>query len=260
MNRRSAAAYLATLVATGCGGGGSGSGSSSDTVAVAGSGGAAPSPAAAPVPAPAAAPVSAPAPAPAPSPTAFAGPSSIALWGDSMVPGIARAFGYMWSPSREIFDGGIGGQTSQEITARTTADTDHRDWITIYWMGHNNDNQPEQIKADFAASIAHLAPGNNHFIVLSVLNKGDGTEDRGSDAYNRVLKLDSDLAAIYPDNYLDLRSFMVAQSNPADPQQADDLRRDVPSSSLRFDGIHLHGAGDEVVGQKIIDFIRGKGW
>jgi lysophospholipase L1-like esterase len=264
MNRRSAAAYLASLVATGCGGGGGGN----DTVAVAGSGAAAPTPAVAPPPAPAPAPAPAPVPAvapapvaaPAPSPTAFAGPSSIALWGDSMVPGIARAFEYMWSPPRRIFDGGIAGQASPEIAARATADVDHRDWITIYWMGHNNITDPERVKADLAASIAHLAPGNDRFIVLSILNNGDGSADRGSDRYNTVLKLDSELAAAYGNNYLDIRSFMVAQSNPGNPQQAEELRRDVPSSTLRFDGIHLHGPGDEVVAQRLIDFIRGRGW
>ena len=236
MNRRTAAAWLASLLAAGCGGGGGGGTEGAGAPAPAGD------------------------PAPAPAPSAFVGSNGIALWGDSMIPGVARAFTYMWQPPRPIFDGGIAGQTSGQIAARVVADNDHRDWITIFWMGHNNDTQPEQIKADIAASVGHLAPGNNRFIVLSVINKGDGTEDRGSPNYDIIMKLNAELAAIYPNNFLDLRSFMVAQSDPANPQQADDLRRDLPSSALRFDGIHLTGSGDEVVGRRLIDHIFGKGW
>jgi lysophospholipase L1-like esterase len=230
---------VASLIVAGCGGGGGG-GSVGD-----GAGAAVPATAG---------------PAAAPAPAAFAGPPSIAMWGDSLTPGIASAFGYLWDPPRQIFNGGIAGQTSPEIAARATADADHRDWITIFWMGHNNDNQPEQIKADIAASVAHLAPGNNHFIVLSVLNKADGTEDRGSPRYNTIVQLNKDLAAAYGDNFLDIRSFMVGQSDPNNAEQADELRRDLPSSNLRFDGIHLTGGGDEVVGRRLIDFIRARGW
>jgi hypothetical protein len=240
MRRRTAAAFVASLVVTACGGGGGGGGVATD-----GAGASQPDSSAASA---------------GPAPAAFAGTSSIAMWGDSMIPGVARAFAYMWDPPRQIFDGGVGGETSVQVTARETADNDHRDWVTIFWMGHNNDGQPDQIKADFATCIAHLAPGNNHFIVLSVVNKADGTEDRGSPPYDTIMKLNADLAATYPNNFLDIRSFMVAQSDPNDPEQADELQKDLPSSQLRFDGIHLSGHGDEVVGQRIIDFIHAKGW
>jgi lysophospholipase L1-like esterase len=239
MNRRSAAASLAALIVAGCGGGGGGGGDGTG----AGAGLAAPAPANT-----------------TPAPAAFAGSSGIALWGDSMIPGIASAFGYLWEPPRQVFDGGISGQTSPEIAARATADTGHRDWVTIFWMGHNNDTDPGRIKADIAASVAHLAPGNNRFIVLSVLNKADGSEDRGSPRYNTVMQLNADLAATYGDNFLDIRSFMVAQSDRGNPAQAQEIDKDLPSSSLRFDGIHLTGSGDEVVGRRLIEFIRAKGW
>lgn len=241
MNRRTAAAFVASLVIAGCGGGGGGGAEGAGAPAVTADPG--------------------PAPAPAPAPvSAFAATPNIALWGDSMIPGISRAFTYMWDTPRQIFDGGIAGQTSVQIAARETADTDHRDWVTILWMGHNNVTQPEQIKADIAASVAHLASGNNRFIVLAVLNEGNGLEDRGSPNYNIIMKLNSDLAATYPQNFLDIRSFMVSQFDPNSPQQVDEFQRDLPSSSLRFDAIHLTGSGDEVVGRRIIAFIQSKGW
>jgi hypothetical protein len=241
INRRSAVAYVASLIVAGCGGGGGGGTDSAGAAGTTSS-----DPGLSPVSAPSAA------------PTAFAGSPGIALWGDSLIPGISRAFTYMWTPPREIFDGGIAGQTSTEVAARATADTDHRDWIQIYWMGQNNDTDPNQIKADIAASVAHLAPGNNHFIVLSVVNRADGTEDKGSANYNTIVQLNSDLAATYGDNFLDIRSFMVSQSDPNG--QADEISSDVPSSNLRADVIHLTGSGDEVVGGKIIDFINARGW
>jgi hypothetical protein len=240
MRRRTAAAFVASLVVTACGGGGGGGTE------------------AAGAPAPDSTP--APDPTPAPAPAAFAGTANIALWGDSMIPGVSRAFTYLWDPPREIFDGGIAGQTSAEVAGRALADNDHRDWLTIFWMGHNNDSQPDQIKADIAACVAHLAPGNNRFIVLSVLNKADGTEDKGSPRYDTILKLNADLAAAYPDNFLDMRSFMVSQFNPGDPQELEDAQKDLPSAQLRADSIHLSGFGDEAVGHRLIDFIHAKGW
>lgn len=245
MNRRTAAALVASLLAGGCGGGGGGG-------AAAGAG--------APVASTDSNPAPAPTPTPTPAPSAFVAPSSIALWGDSMIPGISRAFTYMWDPPRQTFDGGIAGQTSAQIAARVLEDTDHRDWVTIFWMGHNNVTQPDQIKADIGASVSHLAPGNSRFIVLSVLNEGNGLEDKGSTNYNIIIKLNGELAASYPNNYLDIRSFMVSQFDANNPQQVDEAQRDVPSSSLRFDAIHLTGSGDEVVGGRIIDFIRSRGW
>jgi hypothetical protein len=132
--------------------------------------------------------------------------------------------------------------------------------VTIFWMGHNNDTDPEQIKRDIAASVAHLAPGNNRFIVLSVVNKADGSEDRGTPRYNTIIRLNSELAATYGDNFLDIRSFMVAQSDPGNPGQALEIQKDLPSSNLRFESIHLTGTGDEVIARRLIDFIRSRGW
>lgn len=68
-----------------------------------------------------------------------------------------------------------------------------------------------------AAGVAHLAPGNSRFIVLAVLNKGDGAEDKGSPNDNAIMKLNGELAATYGSNFLDIRSFMVnqARSSPA---------------------------------------------
>ncbi|WP_198349303.1 SGNH/GDSL hydrolase family protein [Ramlibacter pinisoli] len=232
---------VASFLLGACGGGGGGGG---DT--------------AAPTSAPAAA---SPAPAPA---SALAAPTTpnIALWGDSLTPPVFRALAPL-SPNRQVFDGGVPGETSMQIAARQAQDP-HADWITVFWYGHNNIRidtaaAPEQIKQDLAASIARLTPGNNRFLVLSVVNNAvDGA--RGSVQYNTIIQLNQELARLYPGNFFDMRAFMVAQGDPQVPQQAAELQADVPSSRLRFDEIHLTGAGADVVARRLQQEIAARGW
>lgn len=248
MDRRTATGWIASLMLAGCGGGGGGGGPVvSESVGTAGN-------AAALGPAPV---VAAPMP---PPPTT----TSIAMWGDSMTPPTARAMEQLYNGQREVFDGGVGGETSGEIAARQAADTQRRDWITVFWYGHNDiridaATAGARTKAELAASIARLTPGNNRFVVLSLANNASDAR-RGSSQYAAVMQLNSELAALYPQNFLDIRSFMVAQYNPADPQQAQEFQDDVPSSSLRFDDIHLTGQGADVVARRIREYIQSKGW
>jgi lysophospholipase L1-like esterase len=240
MDRRTAAAFVAVLVAGGCGGGGGQEATEvSDTR-------------------PSTSPAPAPAPGSAPAPLPSSASSDIALWGDSMVPGVARAFQYV-DPARQIYDGGIPGETSIQIAARQLADSAHTNWINVFWYGHNNPTAAAQIKADIAASVAHLASGNTSFIVTSVVNQ-DPREVRGTPGYQILIDLNNELAATYPQNYLDIRAFLVQQSNPGDWQEAQDLQEDVPASSLRFDAIHLNGHGSEMVARRIKEYLEAKGW
>jgi lysophospholipase L1-like esterase len=188
---------------------------------------------------------------------------NIALWGDSMLPPVARALAPLYS-DREVFDGAVAGETSMQVAQRQAEDTAHRDWVTVFWVGHNNIRidasvAAAEVERDLEASIARLAPGNNRFLVLSVLNNAVDAP-RGSAQYDAVLRLDAELAQRYPSNYFDMRSFMVAQGNPNDPQQAAELAADVPSSTLRFDEIHLTGAGADVVARRLQAEIAARGW
>jgi hypothetical protein len=192
-----------------------------------------------------------------------AGPSSpqssnIAMWGDSLTPSVALNL-QLLVPDRTVFNGGFLGQTSTVITAQQVADTTMTGWISVFWEGHNNITAPETIKADIAAAIAHLASGNRHFIVLSLLNNA-WTAQRGTEAYARVMQLNADLQALYPDNYLDVRSWLIAHYDPNNSQDVADLANDVPPSSLRYDDIHLRNEGSVLVAQRLKAFIDTKGW
>jgi hypothetical protein len=244
-----AAAWVATMVLGACGGGGGGGGSTSTTVSSGGAGGVSPAPAPPPAPAPG--------PAPAPQPVNLS--QNIAAWGDSLTPGMAANLETLY-PARQIYDGGVLGETSTDIARRATADTTHRDWISIFWYGQNNVDEPNQIKADIAASIASLAPGNNHFIVMAVVNEATPAGERGGSEYATIIQLNNELAAAYPDNYIDIRTYMVSQYDPNSAQDRQDYANDVVPSSLRADIIHMTYEGGGVVAAKVREFIDAKGW
>lgn len=182
---------------------------------------------------------------------------NIALWGDSMTglyfPSMQQAF-----PDRQIYDGGIPGETSMQIAARQTADTEHKTWISVFWYGHNNWTK-DPVKADVAASVAALAPGNGAFVVMSMVNWA-GTGERGTQEYDNIMRVNSELAAAYPDNYLDIHRYLVGLYNPNSWQDVQDFQNDLPPSSLRFDEIHLNPGGCDAVAAKLKEFITAKGW
>jgi lysophospholipase L1-like esterase len=236
MNRRGAVTVVATFLLGACGGGGGGDATS------------------------AAAPVSSGGQA-----SALAAPTTrnIALWGDSLTPPVYRALAPLYD-DREVYDGGVAGETSMQIAARQAEDTAHRDWITVFWYGQNNIHfdaaaAGEEVKRDLRDSIARLTPGNNRFLVLSLVNNAVEAP-RGSSQYDILIRLNDELRQLYPSNYFDIRAFLVAQGNPADPQQAAELAADVPSSALRFDEIHFTGAGADVVARRLQQEIAARGW
>jgi len=244
MQRRQAVAWMASVFAAGCGGGGGGS---AEVTA------AAPAPASGPAPG-ATSTVAAPATAP--------GTPHIAMWGDSLTVPVALELSHVIT-DRQIFNGGAGGETSMQIAARQAANNAHRDWINIFWYGHNNvlhhpATAAEEIKRDLAASISRLAPGNSRFLVLSVVNNAESP--RGSERYRIVTQLNSELAALYPRNYLDIRSFMVAQYDPNNAQHRAEFEQDLPSSSLRFDLIHLTYYGSDLLAKWLKQQLAARGW
>ncbi len=245
MNRRQAGACIVSLLAAGGGGGGGGGG-----------------PVAAALTDTATAPAAGPAAAPVAAPQAASGPPHVAAWGDSLTVPLALELSHVMT-GREVFNGGVGGETSMQIAARQAADGRHRDWINVFWYGHNNVlHNPEgaaaEIKRDLAASIARLAPGNTRFLVLSVVNNAESP--RGSLRHSVVTGLNAELAALYPANYLDIRSFMVAQADLNNPQQRAEFEQDIPSSSLRFDFIHLTYYGSDLLAKWLRQQLASRRW
>ncbi|HZY18431.1 MAG TPA: SGNH/GDSL hydrolase family protein [Ramlibacter sp.] len=225
MDRRAATALLFSTLLAGCGGGGGGG--SVGASAVSGS--------------------------------AVNLSSNVAAWGDSLTEPYARELQFVL-PQRQVFNGGIAGQTSTEIADRQVADTGHRDWINVFWYGMNNQDDPERIKADIARSVATLAPGNTRFLVLSVVNQDTPAERRGGPGYDVIQQLNRELAALYPQNYYDMRSYMVGRADPGNAQDATDQANDVPPSSMRMDHIHLNYNGQVAVARRVAELLAERGW
>lgn len=182
---------------------------------------------------------------------------NIAVWGDSMVPPLAANLQVL-VPERTVFDGAGIGENSTQVSARQMADTARRGWVSVFWMGHNNVLQPQQTKADLAASIASL--GHDRFVILSMVNEDTPAGRRGGIEYNTIVQLNSELAALYLNNFLDVRNPLVALYDPSQPQDVIDHGNDVPPSSVRYDEIHLRNAGSVLVATLVRNFIVGHGW
>ncbi len=182
----------------------------------------------------------------------------IAAWGDSLTAGVAAHIQDEF-PDRAIYNGGIAGQTSVQIATRQISDRVHQNWVNTLWLGHNNVTEPARIKADLAACIAAMSPGNDRFIVLSLLNRPQPDQWKGTPIWQGVLQLNADLAAAYPQHYLDVRSYLVNQYDPAQPQDVIDFQNDVVPASLH-DGEHLNAAGYALVARKVREFVDAKGW
>jgi len=197
-------------------------------------------------------------PAPAPQPPALS--PNIAMWGDSLTRPVADALSLLM-PGRMVFNGGVASQNSRQVSARQIADgPTHNTWINVFWFGHNNQGEPEVIKADLAASVAALAPGNDRFLILGILNRATPAEVRGQPLYHVIMQLNRDLAAQYGSNFFDIRSYLVAQANPALPQDMQDQQNDIVPSSLRIDEIHLTPEGSRLVAARIQELIEARGW
>jgi lysophospholipase L1-like esterase len=235
MDRRNAAALIGTILLGGCGGGGGSAGVADSTASMPG--------------------------VTTPTPSLAAGLSpDIAVWGDSLTPPVAANL-QMLEPSRTVFDGGVNGETSTQIAARQLADTGRRGWVNVFWYGANDPDDPARIRADLAASVAAvLAAGNSRFLVLSVVNEAKPQSSLGSATLATIVQLNAELAALYPNNFFDIRAYLLAHPNPNNPQDLADVQNgDVPSS-LRVDEIHLDNDGALLVANKVKELLDARGW
>jgi lysophospholipase L1-like esterase len=245
MDRRSALSFLALGALGACGGGGSASADVAISASGTGAGtsaGTAAAPAAPAQPAPQALSVNSP---------------NIACWGDSITDLYWDNLQRLYS-DRQVFNGGVVGETSTAIDARVQADTTHRDWISVFWYGHNNFTK-ERVAGDIAHSIARLAPNNHAFIVLSMLNWAN-QDERGTPSYDAIMQVNAQLAATYPDNFIDMHAYLVSLYQPDNPLDVLDHNNDLYPRSLRFDVIHPNDAGADAISGKIRDFIAAKRW
>lgn len=203
---------------------------------------------------------------------------SIATWGDSLTQGIpgerepwqdflaGAGLGF-----RRIYNGGIGGENSEEIRDRMLADTARHTWATVIWAGRND-------KGDFGSwgqrtidAIADMtdaleAAGNTRYIVLGVTNNGGEYAAAGGTAaanYAEIVALNASLESIYGAKFWDVREWLIANGLTVmgiTPTAGDliDISRDVIPTSLRVDAtnVHFNTDGNEAIAIGMVPLLE----
>jgi lysophospholipase L1-like esterase len=160
---------------------------------------------------------------------------------------------------RFIRDDQAGSNTASPGNSTYTVDTLGRDsWINIFWMGNNNIPDSTTVKSDIATAVGFLKATHKKYIVMSITN--NSSRIKGTADYQIIIDLNQYLATRYPDNYLDIRSYLVSQYDPTNSQDVLDFQNDLTPSSLRVDGIHLNTKGYGLIAKRISEFILAKGW
>jgi len=184
----------------------------------------------------------------------------IACWGDSLTAG-DLAIPYptqlqLLVPRSVVFNGGHSGNTSTQIAERMLAATDKYGDIAIIWAGTNNSRDKETVKSDIARMVAALTSNPKRYVVIGVYNSAAGPI--GSDEYNAIVALNSDLGSIYSTRFLDIRTYLLAAYDPSQAQDVADRSREILPSSLRLPGdtVHLNTAGYGVVAREVARLVN----
>jgi hypothetical protein len=155
--------------------------------------------------------------------------------------------GLKYLTGKTFYNGGVSGETSEQIAARMLEATDKFTYGVIIEAGRNNYTPLAQVISDIAKMVAAL--GHTNYMVLSVFNgSGEGT---GTAAYDSIIALNDTLAAIYGSNFIDARTYLVSQYNPGIAQDVTDHANDVPPTSLRQDFLHPNKFGAWLIAQYI---------
>ena len=173
----------------------------------------------------------------------------IQCWGDSLTESTSGGITYsnrwpvLLSSYFEIpiLNGGVGGESANQIATRQLIYQRVNTAINIIWAGRNGvlTLPANDIKNDIQSMVNHV--GDSRYIVMSVINKTDGTENVASANYNLITTLNTLLQSTFPSNYLDVMT-------------------NLNDNALRVDGLHLNNDGNLVVNNALKNFITSKNW
>lgn len=172
--------------------------------------------------------------------TAF---TPIYAWGDSLTAGsggtpFPTTLGLL--TNFVVTNKGIGGETSTQIKDRLVADVANYSKSVIIWAGRNNYTDPATVKADIATMISTI--GHTRYLVVGVINGEYASEYSGGVNHTIITQLNSDLATLYGDKYVEIREYLVSLQNGS-AQDLIDFGHDIVPLSLRSDNIHLNTTG-----------------
>jgi lysophospholipase L1-like esterase len=197
---------------------------------------------------------------------------TIAVWGDSWAAGSGSSLDAtrwvnqiqsMFSPRRDVYEGGVGGDSTAMELARVQADTKFRNanFVFVDKINYSSGETVAQWEANVAQILQHPTSGRR-LVLSSPSGTGEGI---GSAYYAAMQQVNAWLASNYAADYFDMRSYLIASGLSAagiTPTSDDlaDIAADTIPRSLLADGIHLTDAGQKVMAQKVHDLIVTRGW
>lgn len=163
---------------------------------------------------------------------------NVVVWGDSLS---TNTFGPKLEsllPGRDVVMQGVPGEDGAAISRRRIASDAFDSRITVIWDRHYTGEDADRYIADLQPIFDRLQ--DDRYVVLSDIRSMGSDLDvdadrRITDATNALLR------RAHPDNFLDLTDVL---ENP----------------SLRTDGLHLTPGGNDLVAQRLAEFITRKGW
>ncbi len=117
---------------------------------------------------------------------------------------------------RLVWNGGVQGRRPIKSGARMVSEKFGAKGTTVIWAGRNDmPANPATVKSSIAAMVANLE-------TTRFCDHRSGQwrlYDRvcGQSGYAAIVQLNADLAALYPNNFLDIRPTLVAQGAPGAP-------------------------------------------
>jgi hypothetical protein len=161
-----------------------------------------------------------------------------------------------------------------EVPFVSTLGTTHAESTSYFMIGRNDigytnptpgvgNDVRNRLNAANIAAVGGLTPKNPRFFIFGTLNStGEGV---GSTNYNIITGSNDDLARLYPDNYYDMRKYIVEQSiydQGITPTAADltSIANGRPPATIMLDSIHYTVATARTIAQKAYDLTVAKGW
>lgn len=173
-------------------------------------------------------------------------PIAIKWFGDSLVESTAAnnpltervtvKLSKSFNPYISVENYGIGGQEALEIATRLFRYPVYPGDIFGIWAGRNDVLDVGKTATSIADTIKTMTDyiKTNRYFVMSVLPATDGSEDVGSDNYNKVIALNTELSSRYGDKFIDVVSLVT---NPI----------------YHGDAFHLNAAGYNLVVPKVVE-------
>ncbi len=150
-------------------------------------------------------------------------------WGDSLTAagsGYATVFGTSYTPNRVIYNGGAGGETIAQASARQLAASAsiYLDRVMLIHDKLNTGEDPTAYVATVRAMVAAQISGK--FLIISGIYSTNGTQDPGSSYYVDQTTVNNALAALYPGNFLDVSALLASDTTRSDGVHLTSTARD----------------------------------